>query len=291
MNLRQFSILLIYTSLLLACPTIGKSQESISPSMQFQYFKNSDEQRLLKATLTYSMKRKEIPVSGQEVSFFAGSKKILLAKISTDESGVASLTLANDYILPLEKDGTWSLYSEYAGKDSIEATTAELSIKDFHLEMTLGLVDSVKTVTLKAYTIENGKTVPVSGEAINLLVARSFSLLPITDGSFGEDGTLSLEFPSDVPGDKEGNLTIVAKLEEHPTYGNIEKRSPEKWGLISKYQEPTTHRALWTKGAPTWMIIALTIMLLGVWGHYMYAVICLIRIKKSSNDDEKLLKV
>jgi hypothetical protein len=291
MNLRQYCIPIFIASFFLLIPNFGYGQEKISPTLQFQYFKNSDEQRLLKATLTYTLKRKDFPLSGQEITISAGSKKVLLGKIVTDENGIASLILANDYQLPLEKNGTWTLVSEYAGKDSIEATTTEISIKDFHLEMSLGLVDSVKTVLLKAYTVDNGKNIPVSGEAINIYVARTFSLLPVADGTFGEDGTLNLEFPSDIPGDLKGNLTVVAKFDEHPTYGNVEKRCSGDWGVHSKYQEPTTHRALWTKGAPTWMIIALTIMLAGVWGHYMYAVICLIRIKKSSNDDEKLLKV
>jgi hypothetical protein len=42
---------------------------------------------------------------------------------------------------------------------------------------------------------------------------------------------------------------------------------------------PVTHRALWTKIAPRWMIYSLSILLAGVWGHYMFAVISLIRIK------------
>jgi len=287
MKLRQYSILLIVISLLLFVPKNGLSQETITPSMQFQYFKNNDDQRLLKATLTYTLKRKDFPLVGQEIVFYAGSNKSILAKISTNEQGVANLTLANDYILPLEKDGMWLLSSEFAGKDSIEAASSELSIKDFHLEMSLDLVDSVKTVSLNAYTIEDGKIIPMAGEPINIFVTRTFSLLPITDGTFGDNGTLSVEFPSDIPGDKDGNITIVAKLDEHPTYGNVEKRSSSTWGELSRYQEPTTHRALWTKGAPTWMIIALTIMLAGVWGHYAYAIICLIRIKKSSVEDDK----
>jgi len=255
--------------------------------LQLQYFKNSDEQRLLKATLTYTFKRKEIPISGNEVTFYAGSKKVILAKVNTNEKGVASLILSNDYILPIEKGGTWFFASEFAGKDSIEAVSSEISVNDVHLEMSLDLIDSVKTISLKAYTIGNGKYIPVSGEAINIFVSRTFSLLPIADGTFGDDGTLSIEFPSDIPGDKDGNLTVVAKFEEHPTFSNVEKKASACWGVPSTYKSPTNHRALWTKGAPTWMIIALSIMLTGVWGHYVYAIICLIRIKKLSDEEEK----
>jgi hypothetical protein len=284
MKLHQYSILLLV--LVFTFISKGYTQETISPSLQLQYFKNSDEQRSLKAILTYTFKRKEIPLKDREIIFFNGSKKDTLAKVKTNDKGIASLVLSNDYKLSLEKNGTWSFTSELVAKDSIGAVSAEISVKDVKIEMSLDLVDSVKTVTLKAYTIENGKKIPVSGEPINVFVTRMFSLLPIADGTFGNDGTLSLEFPSDIPGDKDGNITIVAKFEEHATFGNVEKRGLSNWGVVSNYKAPTTHRALWTKGAPTWMIIALTIMLTGVWGHYLYAIICLIRIKRIAKKEE-----
>ncbi len=284
MKLHQYSILLLATVFTFIK---GYTQETISPNLQLQYFKNSDEQRLLKATLTYTLNRRDVPLSDREIIFFIGSKKDTLAKVSTNDKGIANLILSNEYILSLEKGGTWFFTSEFIAKDSIEAVSAEISVKDLKLEMSLDLVDSIKTVTLKAYTIENGKNIPISGESINIFVTRMFSLLPITDGTFGDDGTLSLEFPSDIPGDKEGIITIVAKFEEHATFGNVEKRDSKNWGVISNYKVPTSHRALWTKGAPTWMIIALTIMLAGVWGHYIYSIICLIRIKKSGDKEEE----
>ncbi len=287
MKLHQYSILLLVA--VFTFINKGYTQKTISPSLQLQYFKNSDEQRLLKATLSYTLNRKDIPLSDRQIIFFIGSKKDTLAKANTNEKGIASLILSNDYKLLLEKDGTWFFTSEFVTKDSIESISTEISIKDVKIEMSLDLVDSVKTVNLKAFTIENGKNIPASGEPINVFVTRMFSLLPVADGTFGDDGTLSLEFPSDIPGDKDGNITIVAKFEEHATFGNVEKRSTNNWGVVSNYKEPTTHRALWTKGAPTWMIVALTIMLAGVWGHYMYAIICLIRIKKSGDNDEEKL--
>lgn len=266
----------------------GYSQETISPNLQLQYFKNSDEQRSLKTTLTYSLNRKEFPLIGKEVVFLIGSEKDTLGKVNTNNNGIATLVIHNDLKLPIEKDGKWFFTAEFIAKDSIEGASAELSIKDLILEMNLELVDSVKTVSLKAYTSENGKNVPISGEPIIVGVSRMFSVLPvITDGTFDDEGKVSLEFPSDVPGDKDGNITIVAKIDEHETYGNVEKKATNNWGQISNYKEPTTHRALWTKGAPTWMIIALTIMLAGVWGHYTYAIICLIRIKRLSKNDEE----
>ncbi len=42
-------------------------------------------------------------------------------------------------------------------------------------------------------------------------------------------------------------------------------------------------RELWTPIAPMWMIITLIIMLAGVWGHYIYAIVQLIGIRRSKN--------
>ena len=70
----------------------------------------------------------------------------------------------------------------------------------------------------------------------------------------------TIEFPSDLPGDKEGNLVIIAKIEENATYGNVEKRETIKWGLPTDYSVPVTHRALWTKIAPQWMIYTLSVL-------------------------------
>ncbi len=282
-----------YISLLFALLitfNFGYSQDkAISPSLQLVYLKNSENQRSLKATLFYTVKRKDLPIVGSEVSFYADlSKKVLLGSVKTDEKGVANYLIGNETVLPTDNNNQWNFASEYKGNDSIDLALAELPIKDVNLEMELTLVDSVKTAILKASTFEKGKTIPVAGELVNLFVTRTFSLLPAGDGTLGDDGSISIDFPTDIPGDKEGNLTVIAKFNEHPIFGNVEKKATVKWGIPVIHQTHLTHRALWTKGAPTWMIIALSIMLAGVWGHYTYAIISLIRIKRLADDEDPL---
>lgn len=275
---------------LLVNSSLGYSQEkAISPSLQLKYFKNSENQRSLKAILTYTLKRKDYPLPGMEISFYADQdKRELLGSVVTNEKGVANYFIGNDTNLPLNKENAWDFSSEYKGNDSIEAASSDpLTIKDVNLEMEFSLVDSVKTVILKANTIDKGKTLPVKGESVFLFVTRTFSLLPAGDAALGDDGTASIEFPTDIPGDKDGMLTVVAKFDDHPTFGNVERKATVQWGIPTTHQSHLSHRALWTKGAPSWMIIALSIMLAGVWGHYMYAIISLIRIKRLSKDDEQ----
>jgi hypothetical protein len=160
------------------------------------------------------------------------------------------------------------------------------TFKNVVLNMALTEVDSIKTVTVTAHTLENGKEVPVSGETVSVFVPRMFSNFIIGELTLDDAGTASLEFPSDLPGGKEGNLTIVAAFIDNATYGNVEKREIIHWGIPTDYL-PTSHRALWTQRAPGWMIYTLSVLLAGVWGHYFFAIISLIRIKIAASKKAK----
>ena len=276
-------------SLMLSLSVLSQEKNVIRPYIQLQYFKNSDNSRNLKTTLTYSLKRMEIPLHGMEISFFseAGGKK-LLGKALTDKTGVALLELKETDNLPLTEEGLWAFSTEFKGNDTIEAGSSELSIKDVKLEMELSEVDSIRTISLKAFTTENKKVIPVSGEVLMVYVPRMFSLLSVGEASLDENGSAVLEFPADIPGDKEGNLTIISRFEEHPSFGNVELKETKQWGIPATNAAPVAHRALWTKTAPRWMIITLSVLLAGVWGHYLFAVISLIRIKRDSIKQKKM---
>jgi hypothetical protein len=289
----------IYAILLLSLlpgfsvPLFSQEVTLISPYIQLQYFKNTDDQRILQTTLTYSKNRMELPVPGMEISFFTGvAQKELITTILTDNKGVARFELSNDMRPKTDRDGMWAFSSEFKGNDTIKPGISEITVKDVRLEMVLSLADSIKTISVKAFVNDNGKEKPVSGEVVKLYVPRMFSLLPISELTLDETGTASVEFPSDLPGDKEGNLTIIAKFEENATFGNVEKRETIVWGLPTDYSVPTTHRALWTKTAPRWMIYTLSILLAGVWGHYLFALISLIRIgidaKRKAKEEYKI---
>ena len=290
-----FKILLLSSlNILVAVSASAQEKSNIRPYNQLQYFKNTDDQAYLQTTLTYSQNRMELPLPGMTISFYAGEvEKVLLDSIVTDEKGIAKLPLDGKVRVPSGRDGSWSFSSVFNGNDSVDRADADLSVMNMNLEMTLSAADSIKKVSLKAWSPKNGKEIPVAGEIATVYVTRMFSLLPVGEVTFDENGTGTIEFPADIPGDEMGNVTILAKIEDNPTYGNIEKRITEKWGLPTSYSVPKTHRALWTKTPPMWMIITLSILLSGVWGHYFFAIISLILIKidskrKKANDEYKL---
>jgi hypothetical protein len=278
-----FVLLLLITNLV-----IVSGQDKITPYIQLRYFKNTDNKRSLQTSLTWSRNRMELPVPGMKISFFAGigTKKVLGSAVTNDK-GIAEILLEDESAIPVEKDGSWGFSSEFAGNDTIEAGSSEITVTDVILRMTLAVVDTIKTVSLKASKLINGVETPAGGETVIVYVPRMFSLLPLGEVPLDDSGAGSLEFPSDLPGDKEGNVTIIAKFEENATFGNVEKVESLKWGVPSEYSVPSSHRALWTKGAPKWMIYTLSVLLTGVWAHYLFAIISLIRIKRSARKETK----
>lgn len=251
----------------------------ISPYISLQYFKDNDDNCYLKTTLSWSSNRMELPLPGMKIRFSSGtSEKRILAETITDEKGVATFNLGDKSVYSRDESGMWGFSTDFEGNDTIEAGAAELLIRDASMKMELKS-DSIKILLLQAEKLENGKMVPASGELINVYVPRMFSMLPIGEATLDDNGEASLEFPSDLPGDIDGNIIIIAKFEEHPEFGNIERSTTVEWGIPSIMTDHSSHRALWTKTAPKWMIYTLTILLVGVWGHYLFAFISLIRIR------------
>ena len=287
---RKITTAFLLFSFLTLTSTFSFSQEKskITPSIQLQYFKDNDNNSYLKTTATYSKNRIELPLPGMKITFYSGTgKKSTLAEILTDKKGVATYNLKHDSDLSADKNSLWPFSAMFGGNDTIESGSAELLIRDVTLGMELTEVDSIKTISLTAEKIENGKMVPVSGEKLTVYVPRMFSFLPIGEATLDESGKASVEFPSDLPGDKDGNITIISRFEEHPEFGNVEKRTTLKWGVPATSSAHSSHRALWTKTAPKWMIYTLSILLTGVWGHYLFAIISLIRIRMDAKRKEE----
>jgi hypothetical protein len=264
----------------------AQEKEKLSPDITLQSFKDSDGKRTLKALLAYSKNRMQNPLPGFEITFFSGTNKAGIENSITGTDGIASLALVSGQKISEDGKGVWTISAEFPGNDSINPCSSEITVKDVILEMTLS-GDSVRTVSLKAYSMENGKAIPAKGEVVKIGVPRMFNILPVGEVTLDDAGEGSLEFPSDLPGDKDGNLTVISKFEENPTFGTVEKNSVVKWGIPADYSKPIVHRALWTQVAPRWMIFTLTILLTGVWGHYMFAILSLIRIRRDASKKEK----
>ncbi|MCF8223202.1 MAG: hypothetical protein K9J25_08640 [Bacteroidales bacterium] len=260
----------------------GKEQEVLVPYMEFKYLKNTDNQRILEAKVSLPGDLGLEPIEGLTVKFFTNmDNPVPMGEAITDSKGIAKYIIPDDYAIPVDEEGYWWFYAESEADDKYDISMAEVTVRDVTLDMALNEGEEGKKVILKAYTIVDGEKVPVSDEDIFVYVPRMFSLLPVAEGYF-IDGVAEVEFPEDVPGDDEGNITVIGRFNDHWQYGNVEQRVATKWGIPASHEVAETHRTLWTQIAPRWMIVTLTIMLAGVWGHYVFAIISMVRIKRTT---------
>jgi hypothetical protein len=254
----------------------------------FTYLKNSDNSR----TLTYSIKYKKdsaesVPAIGIPISFVSGDE--LLSIVNTGQDGIAKYIVPATRELKFGNAGKLTFKASIGNNKVIESKSDELSLMDVSLEMNCVIADSVKKINFKAFELgAKGEKKPVSKADIIFYVPRMFSLLKVAEGSVGEDGSGEIDFPSDIPGDSLGNITVICRIEENDKYLNVEKQQVVAWGKPVNYHFPKFQRALWTAVAPTWMIITLTILLLGVWAHYTFVIYKLWRIKREDSSNDSL---
>ncbi len=100
-------------------------------------------------------------------------------------------------------------------------------------------------------------TVSLKDAEIVLFVKRYFGRLQV-DKTFRTDneGKASFIFPNDLPGDKNGNLELIVKVNDN-NYGEIESNAILKKGIPTDKPALTEKRAIWNimAKAPFWILL------------------------------------
>lgn len=265
--------------------------EMLEPYMEFSYWKNTKNQKVLRVKMSYFTDISQVPIEGLEIKFYTGeADPLFIGSKDTDSKGMVNFILNDSNEIPLNEDGLMYFNAEFEETDKVYGALEEVLVQDVELDMVLEQHEGERQIHLFATTIIDGEKVPVSGEDIFVYVPRMFSDLEVGEGYFEDDGTTMVEFPTNIPGDSLGNIIIVARFNDHYLFGNVEKREAAPWGIPSYHEGPGDVRALWTQVAPKWMIITLSILLLGVWGHYVYAIVSIVRINKNGKMEKEIGK-
>jgi hypothetical protein len=147
----------------------------------------------------------------------------------------------------------------------------------------LDFIKTDSTKTCQATVTSDGK--PVAGTEIHLYVKRMYSLLPIGKAvATDSTGVASIDFPKDLPGDKNNMLTVIAKIESDEHYGSVEAESEVKWGVpLNNEAYPWSDRSLSAsrEKAPMFLVIASISIILVIWGTICYVIFQLFKIKRS----------
>lgn len=250
----------------------------------FSTLKNADNVRQLEVSFLAANKkdRKDrIPVSGALIKFFNSGNDTLLAigEIKTNDKGIAKIEVPSSMNLLMDEDGYYNFSAQFAATESLKRQKKSLQVKDLNLIMNLAEVDSLKTVTLEAYTLDSiGGKLPVEELDLVFSVGGMLSRLPIEEGTL-EDGEYEFEITEDIQGDINGDFQLFAFVDDHDDYGTVLEMVESNWGVFDDIREPEKNK-LWTKAAPIWMYVVLTILLVGVWANFLFTILKLLKIKK-----------
>ena len=281
----RYSVFILLIGLFINTSSIAQENVASNYKMAFSFktVKNHDNTRLLEVIFIGKNKKNrkdKKPIYDAEIKFFniLNDEEVLLGTAKTTKEGIAQLTLLENQNYLMDEVGNINLTARFEGTDAIEEEEKEITVKNLHLELDLKEIDSVKTVLVKAFTMDKlGMETPVEELDIVISIGAMLSKMKIAEEII-EDGEFEFEFLTDIPGDVNGDITVYSIIEDHEEFGDVIQKGTINWGIFDK-QIVKGKNTLWSDFAPIWMYIVLTILLVGVWANYFYTIINLFKIK------------
>ena len=252
----------------------------ISPALDFVIVQKADNTIDLKAAVKAKIKGTFIKLPLLKISFFqvSDTAEKLLGFVITDQNGKATLNVKNESLL-MTKDGSLNFKASFAGNKQMETADGEVAVKKAQLQITPVKEDSLLTVKVK-FIAPGAADSAGKDLTIGIFVKRSINPLKIGEGTTDENGEVTIEVPANLPGDDKGNITLLAKIAENETFGNLEASVTQKWGIPVSAKLQEQPRALWSVHPPIWMLVTFIALMVIVWGHFIVIVYELFRLRK-----------
>jgi len=289
-DIKLISRILLILGLMFSNSTkvLGQEFELSNYKMRYTFStsKDAENRRFLEVKFLAANKkdRKDrIPVADAMIKFYnsANDTLLLIGEVKTDKTGIATFEVPSMINLLIDEDGYYNFIAKFDATDSLKRQKKSLQVKDLILNLNLSEEDSLKMVSVEAYTLDSlGAKLPVEELDLVFSVGGMLSRMPIEEASL-ENGAYEFEITKDIQGDINGDFALYVFVDDHDDYGTILQMTESNWGVFDDIREPEKNK-LWTEAAPIWMYIVLSILLIGVWANYVYAIIKLWKIKKIS---------
>jgi len=156
--------------------------------------------------------------------------------------------------------------------------------------LTLAYIVDVKQFKVTAMGKENEKDIPAEGVEIALFAERYFGNLKLADNkSTNKEGIVLFDVPKNLPGDKEGNLKVLAKVTDPDKYGEAMAKQEIMAGIPNDKPSLTEKRAMWNvvSKAPWWITIAYPLAVLAAFSTIGYILLLLKKIYSLGKEEVK----
>jgi hypothetical protein len=262
-------------------PVITEATELISPSMEFVAVQKADRTIDCKIKMQAKVKGQfyKLPHLKVSISYLSPTGDKILGFAITDATGKTVINVKTDSLIA-GADGKVLLKALFAGVKGMESAEAEVSLKRALLTMSPITVDSVNSIQVKLVDLSTGTEMPIAETVVGLFVKRQFSSLKIGEGTTDTNGEVTIEVPKHLPGNDKQELVLIARVDEHENFANLEASVLQTWGTTVSSDNVRAPRALWSTRPPLWMLITFIVLVTVVWGHYIVIVYELIRLRK-----------
>jgi hypothetical protein len=228
-----------------------------------------------------------VPGIAIDVYFDAPSGKKLLGNVVTAKNGLANVGFSPDI------KATWDSLDQFT-VDAVSAPgavkgdlSADLTIKKAILIVDTSNSDGSRSVTGELKEKKGNEWVPVGNIDMNLRVKRMLGNLSVGDNDIytsDSTGLATATFTRDsIPGNEKGDITLLARVDDNDTYGNLVAEKMVPWG---KPTFPQTNffkqRTLWSTRfeTPYWLLFVAYSVGGGVWIVILYLIWQLVIIKR-----------
>ncbi len=138
-------------------------------------------------------------------------------------------------------------------------------------DITYNAVNHLVRVAVKA-TEKTGMVV-LKNDSVDIYAKRYFGRLQFDNGMITDkDGIAYFKFPTDLPGDKAGNVEVIARVTDD-NYGEVTYQTRMKIGVPTDKPGLTEQRAIWNvvSKSPIWLVVVFTsgILFLGLFLLYI----------------------
>ena len=186
----------------------------------------------------------------------------------------------------LSEDLRWKVISfiRSFNKNYVQVVSKKINLAKSNL-VTLNILFDTKAHIIKVQVTAKEPTgvVQLKNSDVSLYVKRYFGQLQIEKTIKTNDkGVAEFNFPTDLPGDKIGNLNLIVKSSDD-NYGEKEIQKKFKIGVPTDKPSLTEKRAIWNvmAKAPVWLLLTYAFCVLIVISVFVYIFFNLYKLNKS----------
>ncbi|MBN2596017.1 cytochrome c [Labilibaculum sp.] len=162
-------------------------------------------------------------------------------------------------------------------------------VSDVKILLDINKEDKRITANLSGLT-KKGDRAALQGIELSIKVKRSFGYLDISgdDAYTNEKGEVNVQFPEDLPGDREGHVNLLVKVTDDAYYGEVNVDRIVSLGLPTNPVNPLDERAMWgtRANAPIWIILSYVGGVISIWGVIFLVLFQLIQLPKLAKNKE-----